>query len=135
MLSLELAEKLKSLGLAWEPKNNDAIFLKHDFYGDMFSTVVSSKNNTIYHTSNFIGYHWDDIDIITWLPLLDQLLVEIQKHVDELSLDLENKKRNEWVCTIGIYTEYGTSVNEYLANSPEDAAAQALLWLIEQERD
>ena len=111
MISLELAKKLKEAGLEWKPK-------KGDFYG-VFGTnsieLITIDRNDIVPRN------------IIWLPSLDQLLAEIEKRGYGWKLEkfhAYNLRRME------IY-----KVNDLLGcfggNSPEEAAASALLWILE----
>lgn len=111
MISLSLAKKLKNAGLQGKREVGDIYWIE-DWLGWM---VVSSGNQLT------------DEDV--WMPHLHQLLDEIEKHGYEWSLhsststyDIElYKSGNVFSCIIKS------------DDKPEDAAGQALLWILEQE--
>lgn len=128
MISQELAEKLKNAGLVWEPKE-----------GDLFAHIY---NSTIYHFSpgafTFAIEMYPDEYI--WLPRLDQLLAEIER----LGYEWATKKKNlniqlivpSWegeVYACEVWKKDGDYFKEYIENTPEEAAGQALLWILKQE--
>jgi hypothetical protein len=129
MISLELAQKLKAAGLKWEPK-------KHDFCGQKgFPCRIYSELSEIE-----IKFYMDEF---YWLPSLSQLLAEIEaRGYTEISLATINQCKKGWVFEllkqgllpskiIGSY--YYPQFPTFKANTPEEAAGQALLWILEQE--
>lgn len=110
-ISFETAKKLKEAGLKWKPKTGD---WGYNAYRGLF--IIHYPQYAI--QSSYI-----------YAPRLDQMLKEIDKagrlwhlYVSDLDLPpycLEIEKRYE--------SEYFT------AESPEEATAQALLWILEQE--
>lgn len=119
MISIELARKLKEAGLRWVPG-----------LGDMF---VADYDNGLGPTLLKV-VHSDDFgfadDALIFLPRLDQLLAEIEKRGYGWEI---------WTTSIGLYSawiDYGNYVvHEIRGNeTPEDAAARALLWILEKER-
>jgi hypothetical protein len=136
MISLETAQRLKDAGLEWEPKEGDCwcngMWMAINYYLELVTGHLLVKKQAI------------------WLPRLDQLLAEIEKAGFDIDLmhfatNSENTSQVDdppWSCDInrsyrkvnahGIWEEQ--RLNEgFEANSPEEAAAQALLWILEQE--
>lgn len=125
MLSLELAKRLKELGLRWEPQEGD--FLYYHTYGEESKLGVINDSDMGENREESL----DNIYTGEWIfaPRLDQLLAEIEKRGYAWKLEkfhAYNLRRME------IY-----KVNDLLGcfedNSPEEAAAQALIWILEQE--
>ena len=122
MISLELSKRLKEAGLEWEPQIGDMFYFKT--FKDWGIDAINSEdvNNNLDETRDFIEEGF-------WIlaPSLDQLLVEIEKRGYGWKLEkfhAYNLRRME------IY-----KVNDLLGcfggNSPEEAAASALLWILE----
>ncbi len=118
---MDKALALKEAGLVWKPQ-----------IADWFIT----KSNDALRYVGYIPYEKEDQDRMKedciWLPRMDQLLVEIEKRVDEISMFLVSKGRGKWVCRTSVYGEYGPKENYLSADTPEDAAADALLWILQQ---
>jgi hypothetical protein len=129
MLSLELARKLKVLGLKWTPKENDEV--RGPLEGTYMSKDVMQEYNEL-----------DDvlketfIEKTTWLPSLSQLLAEIEGRgywweTNHRSVDNGIRKYKTWV------SKKHSNNNKwlYMADTPEDSAAQTLLCILEREKD
>jgi len=117
MISLELAKKLKNAGLRWEPKNGDFFTTPGT---NLIQCAITPIRNIEYATSK-----------VVWLPRLDQLLAEIEKrgYVYDLHFSVLSGIRCYWcVLKQDDCCWYAKS-----ADTPEDAAGQALLWILEQE--
>jgi len=125
MISLELAKKLKNAGLRWVPKRGDWCYFED--VGLIQPLLVTS----------YKAKHWlNDEDDIIWLPRLDQLLAEIEKrgyypHIAKMPTG-ECISSPYRVDENGYY--YEVVAAERKADTPEDAAGQALLWILERER-
>ena len=125
MLSLELVKRLKELGLGWEPQEGD--FLYYHTYGEESELGVISDSDMGEHREESL----DNIYTGEWIfaPRLDQLLAEIEGRGYGWKLEkfhAYNLRRMQ------IY-----KINDLLgcfeADSPEEAAAKALIWILEQE--
>lgn len=112
LLSLETAKALKEAGLKWEPVLGD-LFVA-DYNNGLGPTPVD-----VVKTNNF-GEPGPEY---MWLPHLGQLWVEIEAQGYDWFLKTDycyvvnNKNQAQ-----GIY-----------ADTPEEAAAQALLWILKAE--
>ena len=118
MISVDKAKRLKELNLEWNPKCGD--FYKADYWPT--PTLMSIDT-----------FRLNDIEIErvienikksenkTWLPSLEQLLDEIEKHQYIFSLVGEKltlfKKLN--------------LVIQFECDSREDSVADALIWILE----
>lgn len=126
MLSLELAKRLKELGLEWEPQRGDWYYNHHGYVSGTTTTLDLLNEVTVLIQSISRDYANRTVH---FAPRLDQLLAEIEKRGYAWKLEkfhAYNLRRME------IY-----KVNDLLGcfedNSPEEAAAQALIWILEQE--
>lgn len=117
-VDIELAKKLKKAGLKWEPKQGDWFALKRS---GAVGIVHLAED---WSSSNLDGY--------IWLPRLDQLLTEIRQRGWAWILYADNDG-------IEIKT-YNNAVPAHLrhrfidADNPINAAGEALLWILEQEK-
>jgi len=101
-------------------------------------------NETASYCMNMDGFkddRWDVFSVASvknkiWLPRLDQLLAEIERRGFRWDIGNLGCFGDHDVC-IGLFDwEDRTYIKgQFYADTPEDAAAQALLWLLEQERD
>jgi hypothetical protein len=163
MISLETAQRLKDAGLKWEPKEGDYfahvdgqrqeevwhpnIFVvsgEHILVEELGGRMVffggglcvrgagCRMNDTHCYCMNRTGFNPDlktfsvaswEKDL--WLPRLDQLLAEIEGQGWKWGLLFEGQ--------IDV-TSGNQHKSFYAADSPEEAAAQALLWIYEQRR-
>jgi hypothetical protein len=123
MISLETAKKLKDAGLKWDPNWGDY------FAGSEEVEIAKSGSNDGqgFYKINYFGGYMQGNGIV-WIPRLDQLLAEISKTewkwvlFSTGGIFLENDEKGTW-------HEIECENNE--ANV--EAAAQALLWILEQE--
>jgi hypothetical protein len=128
MISLKTARKLKEAGLKWEPQAGDMYHWESLTDGWEMRTVQECE---------IVNALYEIMELITegeWLfaPRLDQLLAEIEKrgYAWELSVD-EADKPPYAICIFSTPREIGQKW--FTADSPEEAAALALLWILEQE--
>lgn len=124
MISLELAKRLKGLGLKWEPQEGDRIYKSKNEIATM------CKGCGMFHYGTLETYleTWKNAYIMdkryVWIPRLDQLLAEIEKRGYKWGLLYEGQ----------ISVSKGTNYKTFDANSPEEATAQALIWILEQKQ-
>lgn len=124
MISLETAKKLKEAGLKWEPKVGDWFYNHHGFVPGTTTTLDLVAEVTVLIHSIARDYHNRTVE---FAPRLDQLLAEIER------LGWEYELRNDeagidYVCFV-----FSEGYNEYAhANTPTNAAAEALLWIYER---
>lgn len=121
MVSLELAQKLKAAGMKWKPD-----IIAGTNKGDWFywpDGTVDLVGGRDYHLNNSIGE-------IIFAPRLDQLLAEIEARGYKWSLNAYKC----WVVSSQDYDNDNLVEGERLftAANPTDAAAKALLWILEQ---
>jgi hypothetical protein len=114
MISLETAKKLKEAGLKWKPKTGD---WGYNAYRGLFLIHYPHPQYAI--QSSYI-----------YAPRLDQMLAEIEK------LGYAYRVTGKW----GIEPYKITVIKEKplldfnsWGYSPEEATAQALIWILEQE--
>lgn len=123
MIGLETARKLKNAGLKWEPCFGDSYeWMGETWVVDKFEHRLAEILNT--HKPSAIH-----------MPSLDQLLAEIEKRDYwweinyALMVDGGIKKYN-----MKIVKRHKNGIFEScIADSPEEAASLALLWILEQE--
>lgn len=122
MLSIEMAKKLKEAGLVWNPDIGDIFFYDEGHWDSL------SLNDVI--NGEFKGEILDYIEE-EWLfaPRLDQLLAEIEKRGWKHEL-YSHPEFGKYHCVI----QKGGIRRLFDANSPEEAAAQSLLWILEQKK-
>ena len=127
MVSLELAKKLKDAGLEWEPK-------KFDLYTAEFTNGSSGIFSVLYDGQNLESVTGTEF---IWLPSLSQLLAEIEGrgYWWDVSHGLVDDGVNKYRLTTS--KKHNTSIPLMIFNSetPEDAAASVLLWILEREKD
>lgn len=132
MLSLEMAKKLKEAGLEWIPKYGDMCYLTYN------KGLKSEHTKLIAVVEN--GLTCSEI----FAPRLEQLLAEIERRGYAYELKIEGTQSEARYCLL-LY-EWDEQVAEidfglgwtpceefYNAKSSEEAAAQALLWILGQE--
>lgn len=126
MISLELAKKLKEAGLEWEPQIGDMFYFKT--FKDWGIDAINSEdvNNNLDETRDFIEEGF-------WIlaPRLDQLLAEIERRGYWWSIE---NGLAEYLCFFVKQDGKKFIKQSFWANSPEEATAQALLWILESER-
>jgi hypothetical protein len=126
MISLETAKALKDAGLVWEPKLGDQILNPH--YGKPEITMCQNLPKIM-------------PSYIIWLPRLDQLLAEIGRRGYRYILDSNpDDETNKFLSpTIELLEKDNTCKFKWwivfaeCADSPDEAAAQALLWILNQK--
>ena len=127
MISLELAKKLKEAGLEWEPKLGDHYIIPAVFEVGLHE-VMDTKQIMSYHKN---PKEWEEsIRGFVFAPRLDQLLAEIERL--GWKYELRNDEAGiDYVCFV-----FSEGYNEYAhANTPTNAAAEALLWILEGSTD
>jgi len=119
MISLELAQKLKNSGLQWEPQNGDIYWHNNEPLVCCFECTAFSE---------------EKIKVCVYMPRLDQLLSEIEKHGYDYKFRYKSKeKKYIFVLLLKEIFPCVRECVEYITDTPEDAAGQALLWVLEQE--
>ncbi len=121
MISLSKARQLKSAGLRWRWE-----------HGDFFVIGYEQENPEVRVCTRggYSGdYHGDEEEDV-WFPRLDQLLAEIEGRGYMVWL---KRKRNVW--TIRLRKQGQGWGRPFIADVGEDAAADALIWILEQEED
>lgn len=124
-VSVEMARKLKKAGLRWKPKIGD--FHLQD-------------NETEIRICQYIPPNKEELaERCLWLPSLSDLLEWLEEwgYYSTLYVSVCNGQKNcrcelHWVDTI-TYEECGTIDVDFVADSRVDAAAKAVLWVLEQE--
>jgi hypothetical protein len=120
-ISVELAKKLKAAGLVWEPRAGD-------FYiNSRFLNTVEIVNSGMVRATEILK------DGYTWCPRLDQLLVEIERRGFRWGINNLGSFGDHDV-SIGLFNWEGRTYikGQFYTDTPEDTAAQALLWILEQ---
>lgn len=163
MLSLELAKRLKELGLEWEPQRGDWYYNHHGYVSGTTTTLDLLNEVTVLIQSISRDYANRTVH---FAPRLDQLLAEIEKRGWDIDLMHFAKNRDNtevrddpsWSCEVNKFlrlrqgddgspklmgTDHEVNVNgpwqeerlnEFFdTDSPEEATAQALIWILEQE--
>jgi len=132
VISLEKAKCLKEAGLLWEPCFGEWVHV--DGENKMIVHVCEGEfgdYKDIRCLSPFTGIAKGLRDLeCVWLPSLSQLLTEIEKRGCSYQIDGKNSPSDKYrVCVTD-----GMSIKLFKAESPEDAAADALIWLLGQEQ-
>ena len=117
MISLEMAKKLKEAGLEWEPQEGDA-------YHDSASDTIYYSQYPPLESANYIRF--------TWLARLDQLLAEIEKLGWKYTLTCRNMNgvNEDYLCWV-VKWAIPMAKRGLYGVTPIDAAASALLWILE----
>jgi hypothetical protein len=128
LISLELAKRLKEAGLTWEPQIGDMFYWHNGKDWEIDALTSEDVNGRLDETRDFIEEGF-------WIlaPRLDQLLAEIEKRGFIWALDVSATNGNK---VIGYAMNIATSLDwedeeEFRSDSPEEAAASALLWILE----
>lgn len=111
-ISLEKARALRDAGLQWEPKPGDCYFDGTEIEVIPFPDIEDDYEYVI-----------AIMDSHAWLPRLDQLLAEIEKRGYYPALYCFGNGKYEIEFTTGLY---------FRGDTPEDAAADALLWILRE---
>jgi hypothetical protein len=129
MLSLEMAKKLKSAGLKWEPKQDDRVYCNEPGFIGKTGTICQAGYPFL---GTRVNIALDDNSIAVFdsrklinAPRLDQILAEIEARGYGWGID------GLGYCQL---FRSGYMVKVVRADSPEEAAAQALLWIMEQDK-
>lgn len=123
MISLDLAKQLKEAGLKWKPNPKD------DF---------AYKNGKVCWLYEYYPAVCDYPDHFIWLPRLDQLLAEIKCKGYTWCITDEEVGGDFRVSLSKIVWNGrgGTKLVDvddiFYADTPEDAAGQALLWIYQK---
>ena len=113
MISLEIAQALKDAGLKWTPHTGDYYYRVYDQgFGHYDKNYIDFMANNVYHALS-----------------LSQLLAEIEARGYVWALRHSGSYEIS-ICPWGDISKAKT----FKAKSPEESAAQALLWIIEQEK-
>jgi hypothetical protein len=124
MISLETAQKLKAARLKWEPQVLDFYQL---YAGKPYRETICLRADMLES-----AIKWADDEVIIFLPRLDQLLAEIEKRgwiADSVAVD------GGYACDIAWLSEtVHTKYHTFKGATREEAAALALLWILEQKK-
>ena len=132
MISLDLARRLHGAGLAWSPGSGDRFWLPDReldqtifTVSDMVVEVRDLPTGRIFAFNGTTEWALDDVDEheAVWLPRLDQLL------------DLLGPRFVSLTARSGGYVvrvQSGRSEQEHVDVGADDAAARAVLGLLEQ---
>jgi len=112
MISLEMAKKLKEAGLEWEPQEGDA-------YHDSASDTIYYSQYPPLESANYIRF--------TWLARLDQLLAKIRELGYKWFVETDTERYFIRVVEI----KKPNNFHVIFSDSPANAAASALLWILE----
>lgn len=152
MISLETARKLKEAGLCWEPQAGDCFYditmhyireIKHVRKYDPEYKLIYTWEYFEDYLRKENGFRHDKVSLkdAVFAPRLEQLLSEIEKRGYKVRIG----NTNPWEIAEG-YEKYtcsllqeGTNkrfviVFEAGDNMIEEAAAKALLWILEREK-
>lgn len=111
MISFETAKALKEAGLQWKPQIGDWFYTNHRRYVHM---VIDLSELQVQE-----DYVFD--------PRLDQLLAEIDKRGYSWELSLDDVDVPPYAICLVMPTR---NRKWFTADTPEEAAAQALLWIL-----
>lgn len=123
MLSLETAKKLRDAGLGWNEINlGDFLYWQASI--NKWDIAVIENADIIERKDETLGYIEDSE--WTWLPRLDQILSEIEGRGYRYSIYVDADGMYE----VKIWAAEGVG-KPFYASKPEEAAAQALIWILE----
>lgn len=121
MVSLELAQKLKESGLVWEPQEGDCLSI-------LYNRGLPSEYRKLVYLNEDDVIDYAETNGEVRLPSLDQLLAEIDERGYFYTLS------NVRVKSASLYKRdengYFRLIDEFRADSLEDATAIALLWIL-----
>jgi len=123
MISLEKARALKEAGLKWDPCRGDWYF------------YISRRQFVKYTSEADVIKSDPESDNYTFCPRLDQLLGEIQSR---FKINQWWEMADDWFSIYELRNIDGAEGSVLIksihdSDTPEDAAADALLWLIGQQ--
>ena len=124
MISLELSKKLKEAGLEWEPQIGDMFYWQNGKDWGIDALTSEDVNDRLDETKDFIEER-----VWIFAPRLDQLLAEIEKRGYKWFLETDRETYFIRIIKPGD-TKEPVSFKAY-AKSLVDAAASALLWILE----
>ncbi len=146
MISLEKARALREAGLKWEPKPLDRFYYaghSAPYYVWYYNT---GDSKVIFKVPTTINGKWDglnedykgerDINDCIFAPRLDQLLGEIERRGRRVNS--EQQKDGYFTSIFKQLEQNGSYFFEHATDifpNREDAAADALLWIMGQEGD
>lgn len=122
MLKYETAKALQDAGLKWEPQLGD-LFVA-DYNNGLGPTPVD-----VVKTDNFGDPGPEHI----WIPRLDQLLVEIEKVFDWNIGSGEFWPDKPKYC-MGLFYDGKYVKGQLYGDTPEEAAAKALIWILKEAK-
>ena len=126
MISLELAQKLRDAGLVWEPQWGDWYCFGNSLPG--FLQGVDDEN---------LEYLNQRVKLFAekyvWFPRLDQMLAEIERrgYVGLVS-SITKPKYTVYVVLARLYAHSEEKGKTFFADTPEQAAGLALLWILQE---
>ena len=121
-ISLDTARKLKDAGLKWEPETCDTYYWPRKFNNPV----------QVMHRDFDLLQKEQDTKGIVWAPRLSQLLAEIERR--EYGFNLCSGFRDGKAGCMLWQDGYGP-VKIVRADTWEEAAANALLWILEREKN
>lgn len=130
MVSVDMARRLKGAGLRWEPKLGDWAVWQKDI-----GLVDIELSNGIVRINHGSGYTYETVEKCLWFPTLSDLLGWLEGRVNRLTggngywWNAYQDANNKW--------RYSLTLSEgpqFHAETPEDAAAKAVLWVLENEK-
>lgn len=138
MLSLETARKLKETGLRWEPQIGDWFYYLYPYHSNYTLRIFTAHTCTI--TQKEFEKLLNDIkENGIWCPRLEQLLAEITKRLPKeaiIGLEYPNwQEEKKWeIVGIGMDSKFPSHEHIFADDTPDEAAAQALLWILKVEK-
>lgn len=126
MIKLETAKALKEAGLVWEP--------------EMYDEFMSPRNESPYRVDGYTLYDKLRNGDFYFLPRLDQILAEIENRGKIYTLT--SNGRDNYNVLVWFWSDEAAEINfgcgwcpdvDFDADGPDEAAAQALLWILQQE--
>jgi hypothetical protein len=120
VLTVESAKALRKAGLQWEPKADD-----HYYWIEAEGRpVLDCISNAEMFCHSYQITQAARTEKFIFAPVLEQLLAELKKHSEFVKITwlVMDKK---WDCVID-------ARQQFLADSPEEAAAEALLWVLKK---
>ena len=121
MISVDLAKKLAKY-IPWEPKVGDLTIV----FGEAGEEIIEPINLK-HEKEKKILLSLRNVGHIVWLPRLTMLLYELKKRSEKGFSLTYDRETDSW-C-------YRDEKMEICNSSPEDAAARALLRLLEEEEE
>ena len=118
MITLETAKKLKDAGLEWSYTNTKR--------GDFYLAEFQDGTEGIFTIGSDGQNVQSDIIVFTFLPRLDQLLTKIDGRMYLWEIKSHMYKK----YTVFVFSKENIDGKTISADTPEEAAAQALLWIL-----